>query len=204
VVNKLFILKFKTMKKITIALGLAFALFSFKSSETTTWGVDGVHSHVGFSVNHLGINDIIGNFTTYESKITTSKEDFSDAQFEFSADVASVNTGNTMRDEHLKKEDMFDAAKFPKFTFKSTSISKIKENTYKLVGDLSLKGITKKVELTAKYNGSLLHPMYKKTFAGFHITGTVKRSDFGIAKEMPAPMLSDEVAINVDTEFSKN
>ena len=192
------------MKKVTVMLGLAFAMFSFVATEASTWTIDPMHSNVGFSINHLGINDIKGNFTTFESKISTTKEDFSDAQFEFSADVNSINTGVSMRDEHLKKEDMFDAAKFPKFTFKSTSVSKNKDNSLKVTGDLTLKGITKKVELNAKYNGSIVHPMYKKTFAGFHITGTVKRSDFGIAKEMPAPMLSEEVAINVDTEFSKN
>jgi polyisoprenoid-binding protein YceI len=192
------------MKKLTLIAGLAFGLFSFVPTDATSWGIDAMHSHVGFSINHLGINEVQGNFGKFDSKITSSKVDFSDAVFEFSAEAASVNTGVSMRDEHIKKADILDAEKFPSLTFKSTSISKGKDGAYKVVGDLTLHGVTKAVELSAKYNGGTTHPMNKKAMAGFTIKGMIKRSDFGIAKEMPAPMLSDEMGINVFAEYAKN
>jgi polyisoprenoid-binding protein YceI len=192
------------MKKVTILGGLMFAMFSFAPSEMKTWSIDNAHSYVGFSINHLGISDVQGNFNTYEAKVSATKEDFSDAKFEFSAEVASINTHNAMRDEHLKKEDMLDATKFPKISFVSSSVMKNKDNSLKLTGDLTLHGITKKVELTAVHTGNIVHPMYKKNMAGFKIHGSVKRSDFSIAKEMPAPMLSEDITINVNTEFAQN
>ena len=99
------------MKKVTIFAVAAFALFSFVKLETSSWSSDNVHSTIGFSINHLGINDVQGSFINYESKISNTKEDFSDAKIEFSADAASVNTGNTMRDEHLKTAEIFDVEK---------------------------------------------------------------------------------------------
>ena len=109
-----------------------------------------------------------------------------------------------MRDEHLKKEDMLDATKFPKISFVSSSVMKNKDNSLKLTGDLTLHGVTKKVELTAVHTGNVVHPMYKKNMAGFKIHGAVKRADFNVANEMPAPMLSEEIMIQVNTEFAKN
>ena len=108
------------MKKISFLL---FALCTTVATFAQTWTADKAHSKVGFTVTHLGISEVDGSFGTIDAKITSSKEDFSDAVFEFSADIASVTTGNGMRDGHLQKEDMFDAAKFPKMTFKSTNIS---------------------------------------------------------------------------------
>lgn len=195
------------MKKITIFAVAAFALFSlfsFVKLETSNWSSDNVHSHLGFSINHLGINDVQGSFVNYESKITNTKEDFSDAVIELSADIASINTGNTMRDDHLKTAEYFDAEKFPKMTFKSTSVSKLKDNNFKVVGDLTFHGVTKSVILNALYNGSTVHPMNKKAISGFKFTGTIKRSDFAFAKEMPTAVLSDEVKLIADFEYAKN
>jgi len=192
------------MKKVTLVLGVALALFSFKSSETATWTIDPVHSRVGFGITHLGINEVIGYFTKYEAKVTASKEDFSDAQFELSGDVASVSTGFDGLDGHLKAADMMDAAATPKFTFKSTSVTSKGGKNLEVKGDLTLHGITKPVTLDATFNGSLVHPMSKKNVAGFKLTGKINRKDFNVGKDLPDMVASDIVTINATTEFAKN
>lgn len=190
------------MKK-TIFISAAVALMAF-TYEASTWSFDKVHSRMGFSITHLGIADFNGNFSNVETKITTSKEDFSDAVVELTADVNSINTGNEQRDAHLKSPDIFDAAKYPQLTFKSTSFTKGAGNTYTVKGNLTLHGVTKPVELTAVHNGTTIHPMSKKSVAGFKVTGTIKRSDFNLTANMPAPMLSDEVRLVADLEYSKD
>ena len=169
-----------------------------------TWSVDKAHSQLGFSITHLGISDIGGAFRSFDSKITASKEDFSDASIELTAEVGSINTGNDQRDGHLKSPDFFDAAKYPAFSFKSKSFTKVQGKQYKLTGDLTLHGVTKPVVLNATLNGTTTNPMSKKNMAGFTITGVIKRTDFGIATSFPAAMLSDDVKLIANTEFAKD
>ena len=190
--------------KITLIAAVA-ALFSFTAVlEQFTYSLDASHSRLGFTVKHMGISDFNGNFGSFETKITTSKADFSDAVVELSADVNTINTGNEMRDGHLKTADFFDTEKYPKLTFKSTSFKLVKGKQYKIVGDLTLHGVTKKVELDALHYGSIEHPQSKKTVAGFKVTGVVKRSDFGIGAGFPAPGLSDEVNLIADLELGRD
>jgi polyisoprenoid-binding protein YceI len=136
--------------------------------------------------------------------ITSSKPDFSDAVFDFTTDVASIDTEIEMRDNHLRSADFFDVEKFPKMTFKSTSIRNTGKDRYKLSGDLTIHGITKAVTMDLWYRGTGENPQSKAPIAGFQLTGIVKRSDFGIGPKFPAPMLSEEVVIKADGEFSKN
>ena len=192
------------MKKVTVVLGLALSLFSFKSSETATWTIDPVHSRVGFGITHLGINEVIGYFTKYEAKVTASKEDFSDAQFELSGDVASVSTGFDGLDGHLKAADMMDATATPKFTFKSTSVTSKGGKNLEVKGDLTLHGVTKAITLDASYNGQIVHPMTKKNVAGFKLTGKINRKDFKVGTELPDMVASDVVTINANVEFVLN
>jgi polyisoprenoid-binding protein YceI len=152
----------------------------------------------------MGISDFNGNFGKFETKITTSKEDFSDAVVELSADVNTINTGNEMRDGHLKSADFFETEKFPTLTFKSTSFKLVKGKNYKIEGELTMHGVSKKVTLDAIHYGNVENPQNKKTVAGFKVTGVVKRSDFGIGAGFPAPGLSDEVNLIADLELGKN
>jgi polyisoprenoid-binding protein YceI len=193
------------MKTIKITLMLAVvALLSFTVVDQFSYTVDASHSRLGFTIKHMGISDFNGNFGKFETKITTSKADFSDAVVELSADVNTINTGNEMRDGHLKGEDFFETEKFPTLTFKSTSFKLIEGKNYKIEGDLSLHGVTKKVTLDAVHYGNVENPQSKKTVAGFKITGVVKRSEFGIGAGYPAPGLSDEVNLIADLELGKN
>jgi polyisoprenoid-binding protein YceI len=193
------------MKTIKITLMLAVvALLSFTVVEQFSYTVDNAHSRLGFTIKHMGISDFNGNFGKFETKITTSKADFSDAVVELSADVNTISTGNEMRDGHLKSADFFETEKFPTLNFKSTAFKLVKGKNYKIEGDLTLHGVTKKVTLNAVHYGNVENPQNKKTVAGFKVTGVIKRSEFGIGAGFPAPGLSDEVNLLADLELGRN
>lgn len=167
------------------------------------WSLDKAHAKLGFGITHMLVSDVEGTFRSFDAKIVSSKEDFSDAVIELSADVNTIDTDNEQRDEHLRKPDFFDVAKYPTLTFKSKSIKKVADKKYKVAGDLTLHGVTKPVELEVTLRGTTVHPYNKKTVAGFKASGVIKRSDFAIAATTPAAMLSDEVAITANAEFVK-
>ncbi|MBS1520174.1 MAG: YceI family protein [Bacteroidetes bacterium] len=188
------------MKKITLlaaTMVLSIALFA-----QTKWQVDKAHAKVGFTVTHLSLSEVDGNFKKFDASITSSKPDFSDAVFEMSTDVASVSTDNDMRDNHIKSPDFFDAAKFPQITFKSKSITKIDDKKYKLTGDLTMHGITKQVDLDLTLNGVGKDMRTQKPIAGFKVTGTINRNDFGVG-HMPAAVVSEEIQIRANGEFGQ-
>lgn len=116
-----------------------------------------------------------------------------------SAESKSINTGISMRDDHLRGEDYFHVEKFPTLTFKSTSVKKLKENEYEVTGDFTMKGVTKKVKLTAIHTGTAKTKGGQA--AGLKISGVVKRSDYGIGEVGPG--LSDEVNLLADLEIVK-
>ena len=191
------------MKKLIFIAASAVALLAFKPVENTTWSLDKAHAKLGFTVTHLAVSEVEGWFKKFDATVTSSKDDFSDAVVEMSADVNSINTENDQRDTHLKSPDFFDAAKFGTLTFKRKSFKKVKDNLYKITGDLTMHGVTKSVELDAIARTGV-HPMTKKNIAGFKISGTLKRSDFAIGASMPTAMLSDEIIIIANAEFAKN
>jgi polyisoprenoid-binding protein YceI len=186
----------------TIALTVVF--FSFTVVTSTNWTYDSNHAKVGFSITHMMISDVEGSFKKATATLTTTNDDFTDAVVEMTADVNSINTDNEKRDGHLKTPDFFDVAQFPTITFKSTSFKKAKEaNTYIVIGNLTMHGITKPVTLTAVAKTGT-NPMSKKTIAGFKISGKLNRSDFKIGDSTPSAIASDEVIISSNAEFVKN
>ena len=189
------------MKKLNTLLLL---LFVASSTFAQTWSLDKAHAKLGFSVTHLLISEVEGSFKTFDAKITSSKEDLSDAVFELTAQANSINTDVENRDKHLRSPDFFDVEKFPTLTFKSTSFKKVEDKKYKLIGDLTIHGVTKQVEFDVTMNGPAVHPFNKKTIVGFKVTGTIKRSDFGVGGGTPSAVVSDEVHINTNGEFSKD
>ena len=189
------------MKRIIVLGAAVLSLSAFVT--LATWKVDKAHSKLGFSITHLGISDVSGSFKNYDVNIESSKADFSDAVFTLTAEVGSIDTDIDARDKHLKSADFFDVEKFPTMTFKSTSIKAAGKDKYKLSGNLTLHGVTKPVSMDLWYRGTIENPMSKAPTAGFQLTGTIKRSDFGIGAGFPAPMLSDEVKIKADGEFGK-
>jgi polyisoprenoid-binding protein YceI len=190
------------MKKIAIIATALFFLATAAFAQTWTW--DKPHSQLNWNISHLGISSIAGTFTTVEAKITSSKDDFSDASVTLTADVNSINTNNEQRNNHLKSPDFFDAAKYGTLTFTSTSFKKTGDKTFQVDGDLTFHGVTKHVTLNAVYNGTVANPMSKKPVSGWSITGSVKRSDFGIGTKFPSSFLGDDVALNAAAEFVKD
>jgi polyisoprenoid-binding protein YceI len=188
------------MQKITcLALGLFMTIGVFAQ----TWNYDKAHSQLNFNITHLTISSIAGSFKSVSATLTSSKDDFSDAAIQLTADISSVATGVEARDNHLKSPDFFDATQFPTLSFTSTSFKSLGGKNYELDGNLTFHGVTKPVVLTVVYNGSVENPMSHKTTAGFKITGTIKRSDFGIGPKFPANLLSDEVNLDANAEFTK-
>ena len=189
------------MKKVFFTVLAGLLLMSFIANEVISWSVDKSHSRLGFTINHMGISDINGQFSTFESKISTPNADFSDAIIELSAEAKSINTGIGMRDDHLRSADFFEVEKFPTLTFKSTSVKKAKDNKYTVVGDLTMHGVTKSVSFTAIHNGTAKNQAGNDV-AGFKMIGSIKRSDFNVGQVSPG--LSDEVKLIADLEVAKN
>ena len=188
------------MKKIVL---LASSMLLYIGVNAQTWSLDKSHAKLSFAVSHLMLSETEGNFKSFDAKITSVKEDFSDAVIEMTADVASVNTEDESRDKHLKTADFFDAEKFPTITFKSKSLKKIAGKTYKAVGDFTMHGVTKTVIFDVVFNGTGINSYTKKTIAGFKIKGMIKRSDFGVGN-VPAAVVGEEINVLANVEFSKN
>lgn len=182
----------------------AFALIS--SFASAQWALDKGHSKATFIAEHHGISEVDGYFKKMDGKITSVKDDLSDAIFELTIETASINTDLEMRDNHLKSEDMFNIERFPTMTFKSTSLQKISGNKYKMSGNLTIKGITKPITLDVTMNGPAAHPnpTNKKLQLGIKALGTVKRSDYGIGGKLATIMVGDEISIRATGEFQKN
>jgi polyisoprenoid-binding protein YceI len=191
------------MKKLAIYASFLL-LTAFTTVSALTWENDDAHSQIGFTVTHLGISDVSGTFNDFDVTATATKADFSDARFSLKAKTASIDTRVDARNNHLKSADFFDAEKFPSIEFTSTGIKPAGKNRYKLTGNLTMHGITKPVTLDLLYKGQVENPMSKKQTAGFQVTGTIKRSDFNVGPNFPAPMISDEVRIKADGEFTQN
>jgi polyisoprenoid-binding protein YceI len=188
------------MKKTILLLTVAIGIFAFSPVVESVWKLDKAHANLNFTITHMMVSDVEGSFKNVDATIKATKDDFSDAVVELTADVNSISTDNERRDGHLKGPDYFDATKYPTLTFKSTSFEKVSDKVFKVKGQLTLHGVTKEVVLDVTHRATVEHPMNKKKIAGFKVSGTIKRSDFGVGSINPA-MLSDEVALSSNAEF---
>ena len=170
----------------------------------TKWTIDPAHSEIFFKVKHLMITNVKGEFRTFEATVISEGNDFSNAEVNVEIDASSIFTNSDARDGHLKSPDFFEVEKYPSMTFKSTSITVVSKDKYKLNGNLTLRGITKPVSMDLLYRGTNVDVKSNKSTSGFQLTGMIKRSDFGVGPKFPAPVLSDEVQIKADGEFVKN
>ena len=184
------------MKKLLLTAVITLASVSAFAQNYTN---DKYHSQLDFSVPHMTISNVAGQFKDFDVHLTFTKADFSDAKFHVIADVNSINTGIEARDNHLKSADFFNVSKNPKLEFKTKSITKVIGNKYALVGDLTLNGITKPQTLSLVYNGSVDNQGVK-TY-GFTVSGKIKRSDFNIGTNFPEAVVGDVVTLTSNLEF---
>ncbi len=163
-------------------LGFVLVALIFTTSSLAnagTWGFDKVHSDVGFKVKHLMISNVRGSFENFDGSVTYDPGKLSEAQIDVTIDVASVNTANEKRDEHLKGADFFDVANHPKMTFKSKKFKK-KADRIKIVGDLTLHGVTKEVVLEVEDLTDPVKGPMGNTRIGATATARIDRQDFGL------------------------
>ena len=175
-------------------------------AQVATWNVDHSHSNVKFNVSHLVISEVEGNFKNFNGTITGNKEDFADAKINFTVDVASINTENSSRDGHLKSDDFFNAEKYPQMIFKSKSFKKVGDNKYELIGDLTIRDVTKQVKFDVIYGGTATDG-YGNVKAGFKATSTINRFDYGLKwntiTEAGGMTVGSDVKLILNLQFAK-
>ena len=174
------------------------------SVPTGTWNVDPSHSEVGFQVKHMGIATVKGKFKEFQGSLTIAEDGTATASG--TVQVASVDTNEAQRDEHLRSPDFFDAATHEQITFQSTSIEAVDEETFKINGDITIHGITKPITLEAIVEGSDVDP-WGNTRVGLTVTGQINRSDFEMkfnqALGSGNMLVSDKVKLTLDISAVK-
>jgi polyisoprenoid-binding protein YceI len=195
------------MRKLTVALALFGSLVA-GTAFATDWEIDPAHSTAAFTVKHMMVTNVRGEFGKVEGKIHSDDKDASKSTVDVTIDTSTIDTRMAKRDEHLKSPDFFDVQKFPTITFKSTKIQKTGKDKLKISGDLTMHGITKPVDLAVEMSDK----EWKDSFPGsgkFHrgasATAKVNRKDFDLkwnaALEGGGVVVGDDVAIQVDVEL---
>ncbi|OPG17430.1 YceI family protein [Ferroacidibacillus organovorans] len=173
---------------------------------TTTWALDTAHSHISFSVRHMMISNVRGSFKTFEAQVTADPTDLTDAKVSVKMDTKSIDTANEDRDNHLRSGDFFEADTYPTIEFVSDSVKKLSENTHTLKGQLTIKGVTRPIELTCEIEGPAKDPWGNERI-GVAATSTINRSDFGLTYnavlETGGVLVGDAIKLNIELEFVK-
>ena len=174
--------------------------------EKTIWALDPTHSEVGFKVKHMMFTNVSGKFNEFTVALENENNDFATSKIAFSTNVNSIDTGNVERDGHLRSADFFHTESFPNMNFNSTKIEHVKDNTYKVTGDLSIKDVIKPVELDVEYSGLMKDPWgYTKT--GFSIEGKINRKDFGLtwnaALETGGVLVGEDIKLASEIQLIK-
>jgi len=200
------------MKKISKLLtSIAMTTMTISATGQTTavaqtWKLDQAHSTIHFDADYLVISSVDGNFKKFDGTFASAEPDFSDMKTDVKVEVASINTENEMRDNHLKGDDFFNAEKFPFITFKSKSVKPLGKNTYIIVGDLTIRDVTKQVELPVTYNGTVKDP-WGNTKAGFKANGKINRKDFNLKYNGMAAageaVVGDDINFKIDLVLIK-
>lgn len=191
------------LKQISATILVLVALAA--AAPAAEWEIDVPHTTVTFKVSHLVVTTQVGNFNSFSGKVWFDGENLADAKVEMIIDVASVDTDNDDRDNHLRSEDFFDAAKHPQITFKSTKVISSDGKKFQLVGDMTMKGVTKQVTFDCVYKGTA--EFMGTTKAGFTAETQINRKDFGLTwsktLETGGLVVGDEVKIELEVEVNK-
>ena len=192
------------VQRIFLTTAILFTILNGVAAQTT-WKADKAHSKIDFSVTHMVIAEVDGRFTDFDATLTASKDDLSDAKITATIKTGSITTDNDFRDKHLRSDDFFNADKYPEIKFKSTSIEKTGDNTYKITGDLTIRDTTKTVVLDTKYNGQVV--AMGSTKCAFKATTTINRFDYGVhwdkTIESGGLVVGKNIDITLLMEFNK-
>ena len=173
---------------------------------TTTWNVDPTHAEIGFAVRHLMISTVRGRFGSVTGTVLADEQNPKNSRIDVSVDVASIDTRQEMRDNHLRSADFFDAANHPTMHFVSKRIEGNVPENFKIIGDLTIRGNTHEVTLSASLEGRGMDPWGNER-AGFSATGKIDRRQFGLqwnqAMETGGVVVGDEVKLSIDVELVK-
>jgi len=164
-----------------------------------TWGIDPLHSSLGFAVRHLLVGKVRGTFESFSGAITIADDGTPSVTAEIA--VASLHSGNEQRDAHVKAPDFFDVEQYPTATFVSTGVRPNGEK-YLVDGEFTLKGVTKPVSLDLEFNG-VSPGMGHGEVAGFEASIVLNRNDFGVGTEIPSGMVGEKVTITIEIEGLK-
>ncbi|MBR9975326.1 MAG: YceI family protein [Bacteroidetes bacterium] len=170
------------------------------------WKLDPAHSELLFKVKHLMITNVKGEFRSFDATVESDGDSFDGARVELTANTASIFTNNDDRDKHLRSADFFDAEEFPEMTFKSSEMTRLDEGTYRLKGQLTIKGVSNDVVLDAEFGGVMKDP-YGNEKAGFSLSGKINRKDWGLnwnaALEAGGVLVSDDVRLAAEVQFTR-
>lgn len=190
------------MRQISLAIAALALTAPLAVAQSSTWAVDPAHSEVDFTIEHMQLSHVHGQFNNVKGTIIYNATDVSKSSVNVTIDTTTVDTGNPQRDTHLKSDAFFDIAKFPAATFTSTSVAK--NGTHLSVsGNLTLHGVTKPVVLDVQIGKTIDSPMDHKQHAGFSATTTLSRSDFNIGSSFPAAIVGSDVPLTIDLEAVK-
>jgi polyisoprenoid-binding protein YceI len=189
------------MRKSSIFLfaALAWAAIPTAARAADAYALDKAHTSVGFSVRHLGVSNVRGQFNDFDGVIQLDAKDPAKSSVKVSIKAASINTGNENRDKHLRSDDFFDVDKFPELTFASSKVVK-KGEGYEMTGTLTIKGVAKEVVIPFTLAGPLKDP-WGNTRLGAEGSLTINRKDFNVAMSGPSDAgIGDNVKISLDLE----
>lgn len=171
-----------------------------------SWQIDASHSHVGFSVRHMMISKVRGQFERFTGTIEVNEDNIVQSHVDVQIETTSINTRDEKRDAHLRSADFFNAEQYPYMTFKSTRVEQINETQGRIIGDLTIRNITKEVVLDVEYEGQSKSP-WGTTSAGFSATTKINRKDWdltwNVGLETGGVLVGDEVTINIELEIVK-
>ena len=170
------------------------------------WQIDSAHSRVQFSVRHMMISTVRGRFNAFSGTVEFDEDNPTSSSVDVVIDVASIDTREQQRDDHLRSPDFFDAANFPDMMFKSKRIEQTGGKNGRMIGDLTIKDITKEVTLDVEYAGQAKSP-WGTTSAGFAASGSIDRKDFGLnwnqVLETGGILVGDAIKIDIEVELIK-
>lgn len=146
----------------------------------TTWNIDTAHTNVGFTVKHMMVSRVPGNFNDFEGTVEGDPENLAASKIQFKVNMDSINTNNEHRDNHLRSADFFEVEKYPTMDCESTKNIETSEDEYDVVGNLTIKGVTKEVTFKAEFERRAVMPSGEQEVAGFTVNGSIDREEYGL------------------------